>query len=58
MIGVFGMTDAAHYRLGSATHMGPGYFPFVVSAIIALLGLASAVTRCGARAGSGRWCGR
>ena len=43
-IGVFGMIYAAHYRLGSATHMGPGYFPFVVSAIIALLGLASAVT--------------
>jgi hypothetical protein len=43
-IGAFGMADGARYRLGSATHMGPGYFPFVVSAVIALLGLASAVT--------------
>ena len=43
-IGAFGMIDGARYRLGSATHMGPGYFPFVVSAIIALLGVASAVT--------------
>jgi hypothetical protein len=43
-IGAFGMIDGARYRLGSATHMGPGYFPFVVSAVIALLGLASAVT--------------
>lgn len=43
-IGAFGMIYGAHYRLGSATHMGPGYFPFVVSAIIALLGFSSAVT--------------
>ena len=43
-IGTFGMIYGSRYRMGSATHMGPGYFPFVLSAIIALLGLASAVT--------------
>lgn len=43
-IGAFGMIYGSRYRMGSATHMGPGYFPFVLSAIIALLGLASAVT--------------
>jgi hypothetical protein len=43
-IGAFAMIYGSRYRMGSATHMGPGYFPFVLSAIIALLGLASAVT--------------
>lgn len=43
-IGLFGMTYGSRYRMGSATHMGPGYFPFVVSAVVALLGLASAAT--------------
>jgi hypothetical protein len=43
-IGAFGMIYGGHYRMGSATHMGPGYFPFVVASIVALLGLASAVT--------------
>jgi hypothetical protein len=43
-IGAFGMIYGGRYRMGTATHMGPGYFPFVVSAIIALLGLASAAT--------------
>jgi hypothetical protein len=42
-IGAFGMIYGSRYRMGSATHMGPGYFPFVVSAIVALLGLTSAV---------------
>src|ERR1035438_825232 len=43
-IGGVGMLLGARYRMGSATHMGPGYFPFVVAAIIALLGAASAAT--------------
>lgn len=43
-IGLFGMIYASRYRLGSASHMGPGYFPLVVAAVIALLGLASAAT--------------
>ena len=43
-IGAFGIIYGSRYRMGTATHMGPGYFPFVVSSIVALLGLASAVT--------------
>jgi hypothetical protein len=43
-IGAFAMIYGSRYRMGSATHMGPGYFPFVLSAIIALLGLSSALT--------------
>ena len=38
------MIYGARYRMGAATHMGPGYFPFAVSALIALLGAASSVT--------------
>ena len=43
-IGLFGMIYGSRYRMGSATQMGPGYFPFVVSAVVALLGMASAAT--------------
>jgi hypothetical protein len=43
-IGGFGMIYGARYRMGSATHMGPGYFPFAVAALIALLGAVSAAT--------------
>jgi hypothetical protein len=43
-IGVFAMTYGSRYRMGTATHMGPGYFPFLVAAVVAGLGLASAVT--------------
>ena len=46
-IGAGGMIYGARYRMGTATHMGPGYFPFVVSAFIAALGLISAVTSVG-----------
>ena len=31
---------ATHYQLGSAIRMGPGYFPTVIGALVALLGLA------------------
>ncbi len=30
---------ASHYQLGTAARMGPGYFPFWLGAILALLGL-------------------
>ena len=43
-IGAFAMGYGSRYRMGSATNMGPGYFPFVVASVVALLGLASAVT--------------
>lgn len=43
-IGLFGMIYGSRYRLGTASYMGPGYFPFVVSAVVAVLGLASVVT--------------
>lgn len=46
-IGAFGMIRSEGYRMGTATHMGPGYFPFVVSAFIASLGFISAVTSVG-----------
>ena len=43
-IGLFGIIYGSRYRMGSATHMGPGYFPVVVAAIVALLGLISVAT--------------
>jgi len=43
-IGGFGMTYSSRYRMGAATHMGPGYFPFAIASLIALLGASSAVT--------------
>jgi len=52
-IGLFGMIYDSRYRMGSATHMGPGYFPFVLAAIVALLGLISVATSLG-RGGTAR----
>ncbi len=46
-IGAFGMIYGSHYRMGTATRMGPGYFPFAVSALIAVLGTISAATSFG-----------
>lgn len=43
-IGGFAIIYGSRYRMGTATHMGPGYFPLIVASIVALLGLASAVT--------------
>lgn len=34
---------ATHYSIGTALRMGPGYFPTVIGALVALLGLALAV---------------
>lgn len=52
-IGLFGIVYGSRYRMGSATHMGPGYFPIVVAAIVALLGLISVATSLG-RSGTAR----
>ena len=38
-MGVFAAVYAFQYRLGTATHMGPGYFPLGVALVLALLGL-------------------
>ncbi|WP_250465520.1 tripartite tricarboxylate transporter TctB family protein [Caballeronia sp. GAFFF2] len=38
-IGLMGGIYACQYRLGTATDMGPGYFPLGVSGMLALLGL-------------------
>ena len=35
---------ATHYNLGTAIRMGPGYFPTWIGGIVALLGLALALT--------------
>ncbi len=34
---------ATHYQLGTATDMGPGYFPLAVSVALILLGLCSVI---------------
>jgi hypothetical protein len=44
-LGLFAAVYAAmHYNIGTAVRMGPGYFPLWVGGIVALLGLALAVT--------------
>jgi hypothetical protein len=35
---------AMHYQIGSAIRMGPGYFPTIIGALVALLGLLLMVT--------------
>ena len=42
-IGLLGIVLSRDYALGTATRMGPGYFPFVLSVLIALLGFAGIV---------------
>jgi len=42
IIGGIGLTEARQYRLGTAVHMGPGYFPVCLSVLLLGLG-ASAV---------------
>lgn len=43
LIGLFGVYAASDYQLGSATHMGPGYFPTCLSILLALLGVVAMV---------------
>lgn len=42
-IGIFTVTQSARYELGTATHMGPGYFPTCLGILIFLLGAAAIV---------------
>jgi hypothetical protein len=36
--GLFFLIGAAHYRLGSAGRMGPGYFPSMLGGVLAVIG--------------------
>jgi len=38
VIGLLGALLSRNYELGTATRMGPGYFPFALSILVALLG--------------------
>jgi hypothetical protein len=42
-IGLAGLLLSRNYDLGTATRMGPGYFPVVLSVLIVLLGLGGIV---------------
>ena len=42
-IGLAALIVARDYRLGTATRMGPGYFPLCLSLLLMLLGVASSV---------------
>jgi Tripartite tricarboxylate transporter TctB family len=42
-IGSIWIAAALQHRIGSATAMGPGYFPLAVSLILAALGIASVI---------------
>jgi hypothetical protein len=39
-IGVFVVARSATYQVGSASHMGPGYFPLVSGILVIIFGLA------------------
>ncbi|MFT4192653.1 MAG: tripartite tricarboxylate transporter TctB family protein [Comamonas sp.] len=39
----FGVAAVRHYPLGSAASMGPGYFPLLLSGVLALLGVVALV---------------
>jgi hypothetical protein len=56
-IGVAAFLIATGYPMGTAGRMGPGFFPLVVSAILAVLGLASCVASLTARTSDriGEW---
>ena len=42
-VGVGAIGIASGYRVGSALHMGPGYFPVVLGVLLVLVGAASVV---------------
>jgi Tripartite tricarboxylate transporter TctB family len=42
-IGIFTVTQAARYEFGTATRMGPGYFPICLGIVIFLLGAVTIV---------------
>ena len=41
--GAFFVVQGRHYRIGTAMQMGPAYFPIVLGALLALIGLALVV---------------
>lgn len=43
--------QASHYPIGTATHMGPGYFPFFLGIILALMGALVMLTAFAKKAG-------
>ncbi len=49
--GLFVMGMARSYPFGTTTRMGPGFFPLVLAALLAILGLIIAVRGCLARGG-------
>jgi hypothetical protein len=42
-IGAIWAADAATYRVGTATAMGPGFFPLVLALVLTVLGAASVI---------------
>jgi len=42
-VGSVWLAGSLDHRIGSATAMGPGYFPFAISLVLALLGLGSVI---------------
>ncbi len=44
LTGIFAAVQGAHYKIGSLSRMGPGFFPASVGALLALTGLAMLLT--------------
>jgi putative Ca2+/H+ antiporter (TMEM165/GDT1 family) len=44
LIGIGAATIATRYQIGSLTKMGPGFFPFALGVLLAILGVMIAVT--------------
>lgn len=38
-VGLYVMWESSHYRMGTLHQMGPGYFPFLLGALLCLLGV-------------------
>ena len=53
--GLFFLLLAQSYSIGEASRMGPGYFPFWVGAVLALLGVAIALQSISTKAQIQQW---
>jgi hypothetical protein len=51
LFGLASMVLASGYRVGTASKMGPGYFPFVLGGLLVALGLAVSVTGVSRKSG-------